>query len=64
MSLPDGFARIERALLSDPQTSGGLLVACAPGSADRVLHVFRDHDFAEAAVIGEAVEGAGRLVLS
>ncbi len=64
VSLPDGFARIERALLSDPQTSGGLLVACAPGSADRVLRVFRDHGFAEAAVIGEAVEGAGRLVLS
>lgn len=61
--LADGFAEIDRALLSDPQTSGGLLVACDADSAERVLAIFRDHGFAEAAVIGEAAEGAGRLVL-
>src|SRR5439155_14039819 len=30
-----------RALLTDPQTSGGLLVACTPDAADAVLAVFR-----------------------
>ncbi|MBO9454282.1 selenide, water dikinase SelD [Paracoccus sp. R12_1] len=61
--LADDFRQIDRDLLSDPQTSGGLLVACDAKSADRVLQIFRDHGFAEAAVIGEAAEGAGRLLL-
>jgi selenide,water dikinase len=30
-----GFARAERALLTDPQTSGGLLVSCTPESVSR-----------------------------
>lgn len=61
--LADDFRQIDRDLLSDPQTSGGLLVSCDADSADRVLQIFRDHGFAEAAVIGEAAEGAGRLLL-
>lgn len=61
--LADDCLQIDRDLLSDPQTSGGLLVACDAETADRVLRIFRDHGFAEAAVIGEAAEGAGRLVL-
>ncbi|MDB6453758.1 selenide, water dikinase SelD [Falsirhodobacter sp. 20TX0035] len=47
----------DRALLSDPQTSGGLLVACAPDAAEAVLDCFRRHGFANAAVVG-AVETA------
>jgi selenide,water dikinase len=39
-------------LLTDPQTSGGLLVSCDAGSVDKVLQVFRDGGFADAAVIG------------
>jgi selenide, water dikinase len=42
----------QRALLCDPQTSGGLLVACAPGVVDDVLDAFGRHGFARAAVIG------------
>lgn len=61
--LADDFSQIDRDLLSDPQTSGGLLVACDAETADRVLQIFRDHGFAEAAVIGETAEGAGKLVL-
>jgi selenide,water dikinase len=63
--LPDGFAPEDRALLSDPQTSGGLLVACAPDSVDEVLGIFRVHGFAQAAVVGsvEAAQGAPRLVI-
>jgi len=48
-----------RALLTDPQTSGGLLVACAPDAVDAVLAVFRDEGFGQAAVVGELAAGSG-----
>ena len=54
---------VERALLTDPQTSGGLLVACAPDSADAVLAIFRDEGFAEAATIGSITAGPPRIVV-
>ena len=44
----------DRALLTDPQTSGGLLVSCTPESVTQVLEIFRRHGFGQAAVIGEA----------
>ncbi|MGB3821226.1 selenide, water dikinase SelD [Achromobacter pulmonis] len=47
----------ERALLTDPQTSGGLLVACAPEAAPAVLDLFRQQGFADAAVVGEMRAG-------
>jgi selenide,water dikinase len=46
-----------RALLTDPQTSGGLLVACAPQDAGKVLDIFHSQGFGRAAVIGEVREG-------
>jgi selenide,water dikinase len=49
---------IERALLTDPQTSGGLLVACAPDAVDDVLQVFQSDGFHRAAMIGEVAAGA------
>ncbi|WP_348994795.1 selenide, water dikinase SelD [Achromobacter sp. HNDS-1] len=48
---------VERALLTDPQTSGGLLVACAPEAAQAVLALFREQGFADAAVVGEMAAG-------
>ena len=50
-------AKREKALLTDPQTSGGLLVACAPEAVDEVLAIFRAEGFGEAAVIGEIAAG-------
>jgi selenide,water dikinase len=47
----------QQALLTDPQTSGGLLVACAPESVTEVLAVFRRHGFERAAVIGSLLDG-------
>ena len=47
----------ERALLTDPQTSGGLLVACTPEAAPAVLDLFRQQGFADAAVVGEMRAG-------
>jgi selenide,water dikinase len=65
VQLPAGFDATERALLTDPQTSGGLLVSCAPAALDDVLAVFGRHGFDAAACIGEVVAQAGpaRLVL-
>jgi selenide, water dikinase len=45
----------QKALLTDPQTSGGLLVSCSPSSVDAVLKLFRDDGFDRAIVIGEMV---------
>lgn len=51
----------QRALLTDPQTSGGLLVACDPASVDEVLALFAREGFADAAVIGRMEAGAPRV---
>ncbi|QTN25483.1 selenide, water dikinase SelD [Rhizobacter sp. AJA081-3] len=66
VSLPANFAAEDRALLTDPQTSGGLLVACTPASLDAVLATFQRHGFAQAAVVGgvTAASGAPRLVVA
>lgn len=61
VDLPASFGEVDRALLSDPQTSGGLLVSCTPASVDEVLAVFRRHGFERATVIGRTAEGAPRL---
>ncbi len=45
----------EQALLCDPQTSGGLLVTCAPQAVDQVLAIFARRGFAQAAEIGEVL---------
>jgi selenide,water dikinase len=50
-----------RTLLTDPQTSGGLLVSCAPEAVNDVLAIFRADGFDDATVIGEMVDGAGRV---
>jgi selenide,water dikinase len=57
VTLDPALALADRALLTDPQTSGGLLVACAPEAVDEVLAVFTAEGFAAAAQIG-AVEAA------
>jgi selenide,water dikinase len=64
--LADAFTDVDRALLTDPQTSGGLLVSCDVNAVADVLAVFRRHGFAAAADIGEIVAESGsgaRLVI-
>ena len=53
----------KRKLLSDPQTSGGLLVACAPEAEKSVMEIFRQQGFAEARAIGRLVAGPPRLTV-
>ena len=54
----------QQALLTDPQTSGGLLVACEAGAIDEVLAVFRAEGFADAAIIGHMEAGPPALKIS
>jgi len=62
--LPQGFSPADQSLLTDPQTSGGLLVSCTPDSVQQVLAIFRQHGFEAAAEIGEITyEAPGTLVV-
>lgn len=61
VALPSGFAPADQALLTDPQTSGGLLVACHPDTVDQVLATFHGQGFEQAAVVGRVTEGPARL---
>jgi len=51
----------EKALLTDPQTSGGLLVACAPSACNDVLEIFRSEGFGQAAIVGDVVAGEPKV---
>ena len=51
-------------VVTDPQTSGGLLVACAPESVDAVLAAFAADGFDRAAVVGRMAAGAPRVVVT
>ncbi|HEX7812915.1 MAG TPA: selenide, water dikinase SelD [Burkholderiales bacterium] len=62
VKLPTEFADWKRNLLTDPQTSGGLLVACAPDAAEEVLRIFREEGFAHAAPVG--VMTPGEMILT
>ncbi len=59
----DGLGLTDQALLSDPQTSGGLLVSCRADTVEAVLRVFRDEGFGAATVIGQLQAGAPRVVV-
>ncbi len=52
-----------QALLSDPQTSGGLLVSCSPQAVDQVLTIFARHGFGAASVIGRVIAADGNEAL-
>jgi selenide,water dikinase len=64
VELPTAFAAEDKALLTDPQTAGGLLVSCDAACTDEVLAIFRRHGFTSAQVIGEVLAsgGAGLVV--
>ena len=53
-----------RKLLTDPQTSGGLLVACDPATAPEVLEVFKREGFKYATQIGTLAAGEPRIVVA
>jgi len=54
----------QRKLLCDPQTSGGLLVSCAPSAAMSVLEAFHSAGFDQAGIVGKMVNTQGVQVLA
>ncbi len=68
VTLPATMPEWQRNLLTDPQTSGGLLVACEASAADGLVAEMRAAGFEFAARVGSldapsAVQPAGRVVV-
>lgn len=61
IDLAGSVDEVMRALLTDPQTSGGLLVSCRSESLAQVLEIFGRHGCDRASVIGQVQEGSGRV---
>ncbi len=61
VTLDTAITPVQQMLLTDPQTSGGLLVSCAADAVEDVLAVFRREGFADAAVIGDMADGAAKV---
>lgn len=63
VTLPDALPAWQRNLLTDPQTSGGLLVSCAASHADTLLDTIRKAGYGSAAVVGSVEQGPARVVV-
>jgi selenide, water dikinase len=63
VALPADTAEWQRQLYCDPQTSGGLLVACAPDRAEALVKTIVGAGYPAARIIGEAKDSAPRIVL-
>ncbi|MCW5605849.1 MAG: selenide, water dikinase SelD, partial [Burkholderiales bacterium] len=61
--LPAGAPEWQKKILTDPQTSGGLLVACDAAAVPAVLDVFRREGFEHACRIGTLGAGAPAVVV-
>jgi len=57
VQLAPDVSRAQQALLCDPQTSGGLLVACSEAAAGDVVATFQRDGFERAAIVGKMVAG-------
>ncbi|KQQ45171.1 selenide, water dikinase [Methylobacterium sp. Leaf125] len=57
VALPEDLPDWRRHILTDPQTSGGLLVTCTPERADAILAQVRTAGFAQAAIVGRFEAG-------
>lgn len=64
VEMPGGAPPWHRKILTDPQTSGGLLVACDAASAPAVLDIFKAQGFNQANVIGTLAAGEPRVIVS
>ena len=57
VALPADLPEWRRALLTDPQTSGGLLVSCTPERAEAIRAMIEDAGYPRARIIGTVVAG-------
>jgi selenide,water dikinase len=63
VELAPQLAAWQQNLLTDPQTSGGLLIACGAGVAEEIVLRLHREGFADAARIGRLHAGAARVVV-
>jgi selenide,water dikinase len=63
VSLANSIENWQKNLLTDPQTSGGLLISCAPEAEDLVLKILKESGFLQAKTIGHFTAGQGLSVL-
>jgi selenide,water dikinase len=64
VELPAGIADWERHLLTDPQTSGGLLVSVTSSRADAVLETILEAGYPGASIIGRTEAGAPGIAIA
>lgn len=64
VTLPDDLPDWRRDLLTDPQTSGGLLLSVSQDVAQAILAQVQAADYGQARIIGRAAHGAGRVIIS
>ncbi|HWE44703.1 MAG TPA: selenide, water dikinase SelD [Caulobacteraceae bacterium] len=57
----DGIEDWRRDLLTDPQTSGGLLIAVDPSNADEILAFVKSRGFDGARIVGRMTQGAPEI---
>jgi selenide,water dikinase len=62
VKLAQNISLWQQNLLTDPQTSGGLLISCAPEVEQEVLAILQTSDFGDAKKIGYFTEGSGLSV--
>ncbi|WP_297323087.1 selenide, water dikinase SelD [uncultured Bartonella sp.] len=61
--LPENYPDYKRFLLTDPQTSGGLLLSVAPDKADGIVAFGKSQGYPLSTIIGEARAGSPRVVI-
>lgn len=62
--LPPDLPDWKKSLLTDPQTSGGLLIACAPGRAETLRAQIEADGYPSVRIIGSASEGPPQIRIS
>ena len=63
ISIDSTHGDVERNILTDPQTSGGLLLTCDPSAVDTVLAIFAAEGFVHAKVVGQMTSGKPRVIV-
>jgi selenide, water dikinase len=63
INLPASFAEWQRHLLTDPQTSGGLLIACAQNKAADVRQMIVDAGYSHASIVGNVTSGSPTITV-
>ncbi len=63
ITLPDNFDPVQRDILFDPQTSGGLLFGCRQSESTELLTRLHDAGVTDAAIIGEAAAAPNAKII-